>query len=108
MSKMYILVRESVPDSFVPVIAAHASLIAYLAWEDTDAMREWKDNSFRKVVVSVSDKKFESFKSPGESRTVTESALGGIEVALVFHPLANDERLKKLPLWKPKGLATNS
>jgi len=86
--KMYILVRESVPLGFAMVAVAHASLAAYLAFQDSPEVAEWLAGPFRKVVCKVTDEEFERAKSTPDSVTLTESALDGQEVALAFKPRA--------------------
>lgn len=60
---MYILVRESIPPGFAILAAAHASLAG-----------------------CVSDEEFERAKEVEDHVVLTESALGGQEVALAFRP----------------------
>ena len=84
--KMYILVRDDVPLGFAIVAAAHASLAAYLKFRDSDEVRTWLDGSFFKAVCKVTDKEFENAKQVADHVVLTESALGGREVALAFKP----------------------
>jgi hypothetical protein len=115
-SKMYILVKG--PESGVDLghavlAAAHASLGGYLTFRQTcaglpvpeDPVEEWVRNSFRKVVCKVSDAEFEKAKTygkPGEDfRVMTESGLGGMEVAIVFRPREDFEPFfKSLKLYR--------
>lgn len=65
---------------------------------------KWAASSFRKCVCSVTDEQFEKAKSygkPGEDyRVMTESGLGGMEVAIVFRPKVEWEPFfKSLRLW---------
>ena len=39
--KMYILIKESVPVGFAMVAAAHASLAAYLKFQDASEVQDW-------------------------------------------------------------------
>ena len=57
--KMYILIKREVPDKFVPVIAAHASLACFRKFEHTDNMQTWINGVFKKVVCAVTDAEFE-------------------------------------------------
>jgi len=121
-SKMYILVKDSVPPGIAAVAIAHASLGGYLhfveaelsAWGgDRDRnvacglrthTQQWADESFRKVVCSVTDEQFDEAKTYGvigiDFRVMTESALGGAEVAIVFRPRDDWEPFfRSLPLW---------
>lgn len=103
-SKMYIVVRRTVPDQFVPVICAHASLICFLKYKDDVRMIEWLANSFKKCVVSVDVEQWNEVVQCKDYCVVRESALGDGIVALVFAPRDDFEPvLKKLSLWKPQG-----
>jgi hypothetical protein len=83
---MYILVRESVPLRFAIVAAAHASLAAYLRFRDAPEVAAWLAGPFSKVICQVSDEEFEQAKGFEDSVVLTESALGGREVAIAFKP----------------------
>jgi peptidyl-tRNA hydrolase len=84
--KMYILVRDDVPLGFAIVAVAHASLAGYLAFQDTPDVREWLAGPFFKAVCKVGAKEFENAKAVEDHVVITESALGGREVAIVFKP----------------------
>ena len=84
--KMYILVRENVPSSFVPVVAAHASLACYLKFKSHPDMEKWLEESFKKVVCTVGEKEFANAKDVEDNVVMTESALGGVEVGVAFRP----------------------
>lgn len=86
--KMYILIRESLPLGNAIVAAAHASLAAYLKFRDAPEVAEWLDGPFRKVVCRVTDQEFERAKTFTDYVVLTESALGGAEVAMAFKPRA--------------------
>jgi hypothetical protein len=83
---MYILIRETVPLGFALVAAAHASLAAYLKFQDSAEGKEWLSGPFAKAVCRVSDDEFEKAKGYPDHVVLTESALGGQEVALAFKP----------------------
>lgn len=83
---MYILVRDDVPLGFAMVAVAHASLAGYLRFKDTPEVAEWLAGPFRKAVCKVSAQEFESAKAVPDHVVLTESALGGKEVAIVFRP----------------------
>ena len=87
--KMYILVKESVPTGFALVAAAHASLAAYLKFQDTPEVREWLSGPFSKTVCKLTEEEFEQAKACPDHVILTESALGGAEVALAFRPRAD-------------------
>lgn len=85
-SKMYILIKKSLPSHKI-VAVAHASLMCYLKFKDKPGVEEWVKNSFRKVIVEVSDREFEAAKCILDDYVVvTEQGLKGIEVALAFKP----------------------
>ncbi len=84
--KMYILVKESVPTGFAMLAAAHASLAAYLKFQDTPEVRQWVGGPFYKVVCKLTDQEFEQAKAFPDHAVITESALQGAEVALAFKP----------------------
>jgi hypothetical protein len=83
---MYILVRESVPLGFAVLAAAHGSLAAYLKFRDSPEVATWLSGPFYKVVCQVSAEEFERAKAVGDHVVLTESALGGQEVAIAFKP----------------------
>jgi peptidyl-tRNA hydrolase len=84
--KMYILVRESVPIGFAILAAAHASLACYLRFRDSTEVAEWLAGPFYKVVCRVTDAEFEAAKTFEDLVVLTESGLGGAEVAIAFRP----------------------
>jgi hypothetical protein len=84
--RMYILILESVPVGFALVAAAHASVTAYLKFQDTLEAEEWVDGPFYKTVCKVNDAEFEAAKDVPDHVVITESALNGQEVALAFKP----------------------
>jgi len=53
-SKMYICIKKSIPSHKV-LGAAHGVLMAHLKFAFDPQYQEWLKNSFRKVVVEVSD-----------------------------------------------------
>lgn len=48
--KMYILVKDSVPEGFARLAAANASLAAYLRFKDSPEVEEWLSGRFYKVI----------------------------------------------------------
>jgi hypothetical protein len=100
--KMYILVRQSVPDHMVPVVTAHASLACYKRFENDPNMIRWVNGIFKKVVCSVNDKEFENSKKDEQYIITTESALNGDDVAITFCPREEySKQFKFFELWKP-------
>lgn len=84
--KMYILVKDDVPKSMVPLITAHASLAGYLKFEDDLQTQEWVSGTFYKVICKVNAKEFDKAKSFDDYVLLTESNLENQEVALAFKP----------------------
>ena len=83
---MYILVKDSVPEGFAVLAAAHASLACYLKFQEDKDMQEWVSGTFYKVVCKVNDKEFEKAKSFDDCVVLTESVLDNKEVAIAFKP----------------------
>lgn len=101
--KMYILIRDSVPDPFAPVIAAHASLACYKQYESDPDMQTWIRGIFRKVVCRVNDQEFAHARRTEKYTVLTESALDGEEVALAFCPRAEYPKgFRFFQMWKPR------
>ena len=83
---MYILLKDSLPEGFAVLAAAHASLACYLKFQEDAAMQEWVSETFYKVICKVNDKEFEKAKSFEDGVVLTESALENQEVAIAFKP----------------------
>jgi len=102
--KMYILLKNTIPDKLVPVIAAHASLACYKKYEADENMIKWINTVFKKVVCVVDESEFESFKTEPNSVLLTESALDNQEVCLAFCPREEyPKRFKFLKMWSPQN-----
>jgi peptidyl-tRNA hydrolase len=102
--KMYILIKRDVPDKFVPVIAAHASLACYKKFENDPLMTEWIKGIFTKVVCVVNEKEFDNAKSEEKNVVLTESMLDNKEVALAFCPReVYSKQFKFFKIWGPSG-----
>jgi hypothetical protein len=84
--KMYILVRDDIPLGFAMVAVAHASLAGYLKFRDTPEVARWLDGPFFKAVCKVNATEFDNAKQVADHVVLTESALDGREVAIVFKP----------------------
>ena len=97
---MYILIKDTVPSKFAPVIAAHASLACYKKFESDSDMQTWIGSIFKKVVCKVNDKEFENAKQESKHLIMTESALENQEVAIVFCPReAYSKQFKYFRMW---------
>lgn len=84
--KMYILVKESIPNGFTMLASAHASLACYLKFKDTPEISQWLSGAFYKAICKVNDSEFEKAKETDDHIVLTESALGNQEVAIAFKP----------------------
>lgn len=84
--KMYILILESVPLEKAINSNAHASLACYLKFRDDPVMKEWLAISFAKVTCKVNAAEFAKAKECEDICVITESSLGGQEVAVAFKP----------------------
>lgn len=103
--KMYILVRDCVPDEFAPVVAAHGALGCFRKFEHDELMHEWVNGIFYKVVVRVNDKEFEAAKQFDKVHVQTEAGLGGIEATVTLSPRYDwPKPVRFYNLWKPKTI----
>jgi peptidyl-tRNA hydrolase len=84
--KMYILIKDDVPPGFAVLAAAHASLAAYLKFQDSAEVAKWLSGPFYKAVCRVSESEFEKAKGFEDYVVLTESGLENKEVALAFKP----------------------
>lgn len=105
-SKMYIAVIDEFPVYMTPTLVAHTVAWAYSKLKDEDSFKEWNENSFRKVVISVSRKEFDKIKNL-QCRTVVEghenSTLNGEVSCLICIVKPNEKiprTLRNAKLWK--------
>ena len=84
--KMYILIKEDLPQGFAILAAAHASLAAYLKFQDSSEVSEWLSGTFYKAVCRVNESEFDNAKECEDHVILTESALDNQEVAIAFKP----------------------
>lgn len=96
--KMYILIKENIPEGFAILAAAHASLAGYLKFKEEPEVKEWLLGRFYKVICKVNTKEFEKAKGFEDNVVLTESALDNEEVAIVFKP--RDEWPKPFKFYK--------
>ncbi len=102
--KMYIIVKDNVPDKLVPVITAHASLACYKKFEDNGNMIKWINAIFKKVVCLANEHEFDTLKNETDFVALTESSLDGNEVCLVFCPREEyPKKFKFLKMWTPQN-----
>ncbi|AKP53301.1 peptidyl-tRNA hydrolase [Cyclobacterium amurskyense] len=103
--KMYIVVKDSIPDKLIPVITAHASLACYKKFEENEQMIKWINGIFKKVVCIVNEDEFARLKKESDHVLLTESALDNQEVCLAFCPREEyPKKFKFLKMWTPQGL----
>ena len=103
--KMYIVVKDSIPDKLIPVITAHASLACYKKFEENEQMIKWINGIFKKVVCVVNEDEFERLKKEVDHVLLTESALDNQDVCLAFCPREEyPKKFKFLKMWTPQGL----
>lgn len=101
--KMYILIRDDVPDKMAPVIAAHASLATYRQYEHEEAMQLWINSVFKKVVCRVSAEEFDKARQTDKHIVLTESALDHKEVCLGFCPREEyPKAFRFFKMWTPQ------
>ncbi|MNJ91867.1 hypothetical protein D3C87_95220 [compost metagenome] len=102
--KMYIVIKNDVPDKLVPVIAAHASLACYKKFEEDSDMNTWINGIFRKVVCLANESEFTNLKEEERAVLLTESSLDNREVCLVFCPREEyPKKFKFLKMWTPQN-----
>ena len=101
--KMYILIKDEVPDKMAPVIAAHASLATYKRFEEDEDMKKWMGGVFKKVVCRVNAKEFERAREADKHLVLTESALDNKEVCLGFCPREEyPKAFRFFRMWAPQ------
>ena len=83
---------------------AHAASAAGRMWGGQPDYEDWANNSFRKVLCLVSDSEFEKAKTYFEEdqfQVMTESAIPGEELSIVFKPRSEWPKFFKfLKLWR--------
>lgn len=100
--KMYLLIKDTVPDEFAPVIAAHASLACYKQYESDPDMQSWVKGIFKKVVCRVTEDEFSQARKEDRHVLLTESALDDQEVVLGFCPRTEyPKSFRFFRKWKP-------
>ena len=102
---MYICVLDKFPDFMTPTLVAHSVLAAHLKFQDIPVYNYWLNNSFKKVVVRVSQKEFDKISElPNVHLGHENNTLDGKKSCAVVVPgndLPNVLRFAKL--WKPKS-----
>jgi len=99
--KMYIAVKDNIPEGFSILSAAHASLACYKKFEDHPDMQEWVNGIFYKVICKVDEKEFERLRKVEDHIVLSESALDSQEVSIAFRPREEYPKMFKfLKLWR--------
>lgn len=103
--KMYIIVKDNIPDKLAPVIAAHASLACYKKFQENEDMIKWINGIFKKVVCLANEIEFDKLKNETDFVVITESSLDNKEVALAFCPREEYPKMFKfLKMWTPQNI----
>ncbi|MCV9930452.1 hypothetical protein OIU83_22520 [Flavobacterium sp. LS1R49] len=103
--KMYIIVKDNIPDKLVPVITAHASLSCYKKFQENDNMIKWINGIFKKVVCLANEIEFDKLKEEIDFVVLTESSLENKEVCLAFCPREEySKKFKFLKMWTPQNI----
>lgn len=110
--KMYIAVLDEFPDFMTPTLVAHSVLNAHLKFQEDEMYNKWLTESFRKVVIKVSQKEFEKISALPKVHIGYElHTLGGKDTCVVVCPYSLDEKLpnvlKFAKLWKPTEYRNN-
>ncbi len=104
--KMYICVLEEFPDFMTPTLVAHSVLWAHQRFEELPDYQKWLNESFRKVVLRVTQKEFDKIKElPNVCLGHELNTLGGKDTSIVVCPVEPDKVAKVLKfakMWKPQ------
>lgn len=101
--KLYIAVLDEFPDYMVPTLVAHSILGAHLKFETNLDYKNWLLNSFKKVVVRVTEKEFNKIQELPHVYLGHEiHTLEGRKSCAVICPREGTPNvLKFAKLWKP-------
>jgi hypothetical protein len=102
---MVIVIKEGIEPQYAAVGAAHAALAGYLKWEDDPLVIKWAHGIFNKHLKKATPEQFEKAKGEkyGDKIVITESNLGGEEVAIVYRVQKKYPAfLNTLPKWSAK------
>jgi hypothetical protein len=84
--KMYVVVRDDIPLGFKVNSALHAVLSAHEKFENDQDYDDWFNHSFKKVTCVCNESEFRKLKNLAKKVVITESDLGGREVAIALCP----------------------
>lgn len=101
--KMYIAVREDVPDYIVPTLVAHSVLGAHFKFKDLNDYNLWLTTSFKKVVLKVNFKEFLKIQELEDIYLGHENkTCNGESTCIVICPRENNPKVLTFAnLWKP-------
>ena len=89
MMKMYILILNDIPIGTAVNSACHAAVAATLKYQDTPEVKEWLQDSFRKVTCQVTLEQLnKAIEVEQDFVEITEINLDGILVGVAFKPRA--------------------
>lgn len=100
-NKMYIILKDVIPDEMAPTCAAHAAVACYIKYKDNPDTKEWEEESFRKVVCKVNDSVFQKLKKYEDYIIQGENKIGP-DLVLCFRPRSEwPNSFSFLSLWTP-------
>ena len=99
---MYILILDDLEIGMAINTACHSAVACTLKYQDSDEVKEWLSDSFRKVTCKVSRKEFDlAMIKEKDYIVMTELNLDGRETALAFKPRDEYHKMfKYLKLYK--------
>lgn len=103
---MYIAVLDEFPDYMTPTLVAHSVLWAHLKFCEMPVYQNWLENSFKKVVLRVSQKEFDKIAAlPNVQLGHENKTLDARKSCAVVCPFDGDmpNVLKFAKLWSPKS-----
>lgn len=110
-SRLYIAVRDQVPDYIVPTLVAHTILNADAHFKENLQYQAWKNLSFKKCVIRVNEKEWNKITALEdvylgyENRTLNAEMSCAVVLPCPNSNIANV--LKFAKLWQPVATAAN-
>lgn len=105
-SRLYIAIRDEVPDYIVPTLVAHTILNADEEFGFDPLWEGWRSQSFKKCVVRVNQKEWDKIVSlPRVYQGYEKHTLNGEMSCAIVLPCENEHLpsvLKFAKLWKPR------
>lgn len=102
MKRMYILILEGVPLGLAINAAAHAAVACTLQYQESSEVKEWLQDSFRKVTCKVTQDELDRATAyENQFIYMTELALDNQITAVAFKPREEYHKMfKYLRLYK--------